>query len=318
MRVTRTLGTILVILAVSVSELSAKQLEESSSSSVGDNPGALSSSSKADTSGIQKPKEKSEELAAAKNKTGEPEVKKAVEDEEKVKEGEGENKNKTISLSDTAEGSSKDKPKKKGEEKKPLKDKSSDISDPENANNSSEPITNAEENVKDEDSADSGDDPDVAPLKEKTETENNVKNNDKTKPETNNPVEEPNNEDITDITKTPIVDTPVITTTKAPPAAEKETLIKEIYNEESVTPGVGGEGTQSNFLGYLIVLSILTIVAYLVFHNKKKILGLIVEGRSSRQPGRRRSNGREYRKLDSNVEDMMETGKETSMRQVIY
>lgn len=75
---------------------------------------------------------------------------------------------------------------------------------------------------------------------------------------------------------------------------------------------------QSNFFSYFIVLAIITIIAYLVFHNKKKILGLIVEGRSGRQAGRRRSGGREYRKLDSNVEDMMETGRETSMRQVIY
>jgi len=75
---------------------------------------------------------------------------------------------------------------------------------------------------------------------------------------------------------------------------------------------------QSNFFSYFIVLAIITIIAYLVFHNKKKILGLIVEGRSGRQAGRRRSGGREYRKLDSNMEDMMETGREPSMRQVIY
>jgi len=75
---------------------------------------------------------------------------------------------------------------------------------------------------------------------------------------------------------------------------------------------------QTNFFSYFIVLAIITIIAYLVFHNKKKILGLIVEGRSGKQAGRRRSGGREYRKLDSNMEDMMETGKETSMRHVIY
>lgn len=75
---------------------------------------------------------------------------------------------------------------------------------------------------------------------------------------------------------------------------------------------------QTNFFSYFIVLAIISIIAYLVFHNKKKILGLIVEGRSGRQAGRRRSGGREYRKLDSNVEDMMENGRDTSMRQVIY
>jgi len=80
----------------------------------------------------------------------------------------------------------------------------------------------------------------------------------------------------------------------------------------------GEEQVHSHFMSYFMVLAVTTIIAYLVFHNKKKILGLIVEGRSGRQAGRRRQGGREYRKLDSNVEDMMETGRETSMRQVIY
>jgi len=93
----------------------------------------------------------------------------------------------------------------------------------------------------------------------------------------------------------------------------------EVDYRKNINPVLGEEETsKSNFLGYFIVLSIVTIVAYLVFHNKKKILGLIVEGRGSRQAGRRRSGGREYRKLDSNMEDMLDTGKETSMRQVIY
>jgi len=87
--------------------------------------------------------------------------------------------------------------------------------------------------------------------------------------------------------------------------------------EKQMGSGVA-DPPQSNFFSYFIVLAIITIIAYLVFHNKKKIVGLIVEGRSGRQAGRRRSGGREYRKLDSNVEDMMETGRETSMRQVIY
>jgi len=74
---------------------------------------------------------------------------------------------------------------------------------------------------------------------------------------------------------------------------------------------------QSSFFGYFILLSIVAIIAYLVFHNKQKILALVLEGRR-RQGNRRRSGGREYRKLDSNLEDTMDHGKETSLRQVIY
>jgi len=76
-------------------------------------------------------------------------------------------------------------------------------------------------------------------------------------------------------------------------------------------------GEQSSFFGYFILLSIVAIIAYLVFHNKQKILALVLEGRR-RQGSRRRSGGREYRKLDSNLEDTMDHGKETSLRQVIY
>jgi len=309
----------MVIFVVTLSELEAKQVKESlsSSASVGDNPGALSSSSTTATPVIQKPKGKSKELEAAKNKTSKSEVKEAVVDEKKVEEGAEEKKNQTVSLSDTADESNKEKGKKKGDEKESSKNKSSDTSHPENSEISLEQKTNPEENPENENVGDSGDNgPDVAPLKEKTTTtEKNVKKSEDTKSENNNANKEPIKEKIT---KTPVVETPVVqTTTKAPPVTE-ETLIKETYNDKSVSPGGDEDATESSFLGYLIVLSILTIVAYLVFHNKKKILGLIVEGRSRRQPGRRRSGGREYRKLDSNVEDMMETGKETNMRQVIY
>lgn len=94
--------------------------------------------------------------------------------------------------------------------------------------------------------------------------------------------------------------------------------VKETKFVKNMNPGQEDQETQSSFVGYLIVLCFVTIIAFLVFHNKKKILGLIVEGRSGRQAGRRRSGGKEYRKLDSNVEDILDSGKETNMRQVIY
>jgi len=106
----------------------------------------------------------------------------------------------------------------------------------------------------------------------------------------------------------------------APEAKEESKVDTPMETSFEKRMGSGAaDPPQSNFFSYFIVLAIITIIAYLVFHNKKKIVGLIVEGRSSgRQAGRRRSGGREYRKLDSNMEDMMETGRETSMRQVIY
>jgi len=108
-----------------------------------------------------------------------------------------------------------------------------------------------------------------------------------------------------------------VTESKAEPAMpndEKE--IVETKYENNMKPGPEMD-EQSSFFGYFILLSIVAIIAYLVFHNKQKILALVLEGRR-RQGNRRRSGGREYRKLDSNLEDTMDPGKETSLRQVIY
>merc|ERR1712179_401 len=98
------------------------------------------------------------------------------------------------------------------------------------------------------------------------------------------------------------------------PDAQKE--IVETKYENNMKPGPEMDEHSSSF-GYFILLSIVAIIAYLVFHNKQKILALVLEGRR-RQGSRRRSGGREYRKLDSNLEDTMDPGKETSLRQVIY
>jgi len=98
------------------------------------------------------------------------------------------------------------------------------------------------------------------------------------------------------------------------PDAQKE--IVETKYENNMKPGPEMD-EHSSFFGYFILLSIVAIIAYLVFHNKQKILALVLEGRR-RQGNRRRSGGREYRKLDSNLEDTMDPGKETSLRQVIY
>lgn len=87
--------------------------------------------------------------------------------------------------------------------------------------------------------------------------------------------------------------------------------------EDTMSLGPKEEGDTSGFFPYFMLLSVVCIIAYLVFHNKQKILALILEGRR-RQGSRRRSHGREYRKLDSNLEESMDLSREASVRQVIY
>jgi len=74
---------------------------------------------------------------------------------------------------------------------------------------------------------------------------------------------------------------------------------------------------ESSFLPHFIFLAILCMTAYLVYHNKSKILALVLEGRRG-QNARRRSGGRTYTKLDSTLEENMDLKRETSLRQVIY
>merc|ERR1712013_409422 len=113
-------------------------------------------------------------------------------------------------------------------------------------------------------------------------------------------------ETVKEVTKSQVM--PVL------PDAEKEIVETKYENNMKPEPEID---EHSSFFGYFILLSIVAIIAYLVFHNKQKILALVLEGRR-RQGNRRRSGGREYRKLDSNLEDTMDPGKETSLRQVIY
>jgi len=133
-----------------------------------------------------------------------------------------------------------------------------------------------------------------------------VSNEEKNKPDTVIEDVKDEEETVKEVTESKVE--PVI------PKAEKE--IVETKYENNMKPGTEMD-EPSSFFGYFILLSIVAIIAYLVFHNKQKILALVLEGRR-RQGNRRRSGGREYRKLDSNLEDTMDPGKETSLRQVIY
>jgi len=66
-----------------------------------------------------------------------------------------------------------------------------------------------------------------------------------------------------------------------------------------------GLDNQANYFSYFVVIAVLCIVFYLVFHNKQKILALILEGRKGRGNGRRRPSrtSAQYRKLDNHLEE---------------
>jgi len=78
--------------------------------------------------------------------------------------------------------------------------------------------------------------------------------------------------------------------------------------------------TQSQFFSYFVLFTIICIVGYIIYFNKKKILALILEGRRKNSGGRstRRSSSAQYRKLDNNLEEAMADNSDDTIRHVIY
>jgi len=152
---------------------------------------------------------------------------------------------------------------------------------------------------------------------QKDENESEIKASDNTNPpekENSNSDSEKNKESKQPEEDNPPAPDPPLQPSPAHSASDTEQSL-EISNE-FVNPSTSVQA-DSSFFSYFIMLSGVAIAAYLVFHNKQKILALILEGRR-RQGDRRRSGGREYRKLDSNLQDAMELGGEKGLKQGIY
>uniref|UniRef100_A0A1B6FGV1 Uncharacterized protein n=1 Tax=Cuerna arida TaxID=1464854 RepID=A0A1B6FGV1_9HEMI len=77
------------------------------------------------------------------------------------------------------------------------------------------------------------------------------------------------------------------------------------------------EAEDSNFFPYFLCVAVLTIMAYLVFHNKKKLVALAIEGRKTRG-SRRRPNCSNYSKLDCSLEEAMVSNTTASVTHVLY
>lgn len=74
--------------------------------------------------------------------------------------------------------------------------------------------------------------------------------------------------------------------------------------QHTISYGEPDDGDTHFFVYYLTVIGV-CILMYVLFHNKQKILALIVEGRQER---RRRPNTSQYRPLDNNLEDVIQVG----------
>ncbi|KAK3882591.1 hypothetical protein Pcinc_013038 [Petrolisthes cinctipes] len=93
-----------------------------------------------------------------------------------------------------------------------------------------------------------------------------------------------------------------------------ENELEETEPRESVVPQVvnGGkfsDDEDSHFFAYFLTIMVTAIIFYLVFHNKQRIIALIIEGRAPSSRGRRNSSRAKYHKLDNNLEEAMSVTK---------
>jgi hypothetical protein len=75
------------------------------------------------------------------------------------------------------------------------------------------------------------------------------------------------------------------------------------------------EDPDSNFFTYLCITMFLSILLYVVYHNRQKLLALLVEGRRGSRRERSRSRGGSkaaYSKLDCNLEEAITSKKSLS------
>jgi hypothetical protein len=87
-------------------------------------------------------------------------------------------------------------------------------------------------------------------------------------------------------------------------------------------PFINTSNSDSDFLSFLVVLSTVIIILYVLYHNRTKLMALILEGkrnnRGRRDRGRTSSKGYTKLALDSNLEEAITSKKSLSKSEVIY
>jgi hypothetical protein len=91
--------------------------------------------------------------------------------------------------------------------------------------------------------------------------------------------------------------------------------IVDVEAPETVRVEMFEEDPDSNFFTYLCIVMFLSILLYILYHNRQKILGLLIEGRRGSRRQRERSRGGSkaaYSKLDCNLEEAITSKKSLS------
>lgn len=115
----------------------------------------------------------------------------------------------------------------------------------------------------------------------------------------------------------------VIEHTKSKGTQQKADAIMPSNTNNNLSSEALFDDTESNFFSYLMFLMLITIIFYIAYHNKTKVLALVIEGRRgrsgfSRNVTKRKHHSAEYRKLDSNLEEAIQSNDQVLTPQIIY
>lgn len=91
------------------------------------------------------------------------------------------------------------------------------------------------------------------------------------------------------------------------------------YQNNKISTDPFYEESGSNFFIYFLIMMFICMISYVLYHNKTKILALVIEGRRSQTKGKtRRKHTAGYRKLDTNLEEAITSTSSGQVTQIIY
>ncbi|KAF3428380.1 hypothetical protein E2986_08591 [Frieseomelitta varia] len=104
------------------------------------------------------------------------------------------------------------------------------------------------------------------------------------------------------------------------PIADQNQHIPEPSEQRDIIPHYSiRTDEESHFFTYFTVVSLISVAAYIGYHNKQKILAIVLEGRRSRNSrSRRRPSTANYRKLDCTLEEAVTSQCNANVTHVIY
>ncbi|KAM0734716.1 Trans-Golgi network integral membrane protein 2 [Formica fusca] len=95
--------------------------------------------------------------------------------------------------------------------------------------------------------------------------------------------------------------------------------VQEVFEQKNMQYSNIRTEDDSHFFTYFTVITVACIAGYIGYHNKQKILAIVLEGRRSRNNrGRRRPSTANYRKLDCTLEEAVTSQCNANVTHVIY